>query len=75
MEDKLKKYNMNESEIDPLNQYNDKLQTIDRILDNNQFNGTLTMGDTISEQLQVVNFRDNLLSSFTVTSKYNKSLM
>ncbi|KAH0465694.1 hypothetical protein IEQ34_005797 [Dendrobium chrysotoxum] len=45
------------------------------ILDNNQFNGTLTMGDTISEQLQIVNFRDNLLSSFTVTSKYNKSLI
>ncbi|XP_020577014.1 probable leucine-rich repeat receptor-like protein kinase At5g49770 [Phalaenopsis equestris] len=45
------------------------------ILDNNQFNGTLTMGDPISDQLQIVNFRDNLLSSFTVTSKYNKSLI
>lgn len=45
------------------------------ILDSNQFNGTLTMGDTISEQLQIVDFRNNFLSSFTVTSKYNKSLM
>ncbi|KAG0449404.1 hypothetical protein HPP92_027376 [Vanilla planifolia] len=45
------------------------------ILGNNKFNGTLTMGDVISEQLQVVDFKNNDLSSFTVTSKYNKSLI
>lgn len=45
------------------------------ILDNNRFTGTLTMGDTISEQLQIVNFRNNFISSYTVTSTYNKSLI
>ncbi|KAG0462393.1 hypothetical protein HPP92_020869 [Vanilla planifolia] len=45
------------------------------ILGNNKFNGTLTMGDTISDQLQIVDFKNNDLSSFTMTSKYNKSLI
>ncbi|PKA66970.1 putative leucine-rich repeat receptor-like protein kinase [Apostasia shenzhenica] len=45
------------------------------ILDNNQFNGTLTMGNTISQQLQIVNFENNAISSYTVSSKYNHSLI
>ena len=46
-----------------------------RILDNNKFNGTLDMGDSISQQLQTVNFQNNRLTSVTLTSNYNSTLM
>lgn len=51
------------------------LVPICRLLDNNKFNGTLDMGDSISQQLQTVNFQNNLLTSVTLTSNYNSTLM
>ncbi|XP_039136272.1 probable leucine-rich repeat receptor-like protein kinase At5g49770 [Dioscorea cayenensis subsp. rotundata] len=50
-------------------------QLQDVLLDNNKFNGTLDMGDSISQQLQTVNFQNNLLTSVTLTSNYNSTLI
>ncbi|URE27874.1 leucine-rich repeat receptor-like protein kinase [Musa troglodytarum] len=45
------------------------------ILDDNKFNGTLDMGDSISQQLQIVNFTNNHLSGVKLTANYNKTLI
>lgn len=45
------------------------------VLKNNSFNGTLAFGDSVSEQLQLVNFQDNDLTSFTVSAAYKKTLI
>ncbi|KAL5210458.1 hypothetical protein ABZP36_006081 [Zizania latifolia] len=44
------------------------------ILDGNAFNGTLDMGKSISSELSIVSFKNNELSSVTVTSSYNGTL-
>ncbi|KAG8096119.1 hypothetical protein GUJ93_ZPchr0013g36458 [Zizania palustris] len=44
------------------------------ILDGNGFNGTLDMGKSISSELSIVSFKNNNLSSVTVTSSYNGTL-
>ena len=46
-----------------------------RILKDNSFNGTLSFGDSFSEQLQLVNFENNKLTSVTITAAYNETLM
>lgn len=51
------------------------LSTFHRILDDNEFNGTLDMGDSISQQLQIVNFKNNHLTGVKLTANYNKTLM
>ncbi|CAL9170726.1 unnamed protein product [Musa hybrid cultivar] len=45
------------------------------ILDDNEFNGTLDMGDSISQQLQIVNFKNNHLTGVKLTANYNKTLI
>ncbi|ONK62747.1 uncharacterized protein A4U43_C07F7720 [Asparagus officinalis] len=45
------------------------------ILRNNSFNGTLSFGNSFSDQLQLVDFQYNDLASVTVTGKYNKTLI
>lgn len=45
------------------------------ILNDNKFNGTLTLGDSISPQLQVVNFQNNDLTSITLGANYNNTLI
>lgn len=44
-------------------------------LKNNSFNGTLNMGDNISQQLQLVDFENNEISSVTLGSGYKNTLM
>ncbi|KAK9705096.1 hypothetical protein RND81_07G033600 [Saponaria officinalis] len=43
-------------------------------LRNNSFNGTLDLGDSISQQLQLVDVENNQISSVTVSSKYTNTL-
>ncbi|XP_020108910.1 probable leucine-rich repeat receptor-like protein kinase At5g49770 isoform X1 [Ananas comosus] len=45
------------------------------ILDNNEFNGTLDMGSSISEDLSIVSFKNNAFTSLTVNSVYNGTLI
>ncbi|EHA8587935.1 putative leucine-rich repeat receptor-like protein kinase [Cocos nucifera] len=45
------------------------------ILKNNSFNGTLNLGNNISQQLQLVDFEDNHLTSVTLSSNYNDSII
>ncbi|XP_017700875.2 probable leucine-rich repeat receptor-like protein kinase At5g49770 [Phoenix dactylifera] len=45
------------------------------ILKNNELNGTLDMGSSISSQLQIVDFQNNSIASFILTSKYNNTVM
>ncbi|CAO2842377.1 unnamed protein product [Amaranthus hypochondriacus] len=42
---------------------------------NNSFNGTLNMGDSIGQQLQLVDFENNKISSVTLGSKYTNTLI
>ncbi|XP_072985299.1 leucine-rich repeat receptor protein kinase HPCA1-like isoform X1 [Typha latifolia] len=44
------------------------------ILMNNSFNGTLDMGDKISEKLETVNLQNNALESVVLSSNYNRTL-
>nr|CAD1828917.1 unnamed protein product [Ananas comosus var. bracteatus] len=44
-------------------------------LDNNEFNGTLDMGNNISRQLQIVSFKNNALNSVMLSSNYNNTLI
>ena len=47
-----------------------------RRLRGNRFNGTLTIGSDFSTQLQLIDLRDNEISSITVgASQYSKTLM
>ena len=47
-----------------------------RRLRGNHFNGTLTIGSDFSTQLQLIDLRDNEISSITVgASQYSKTLM
>lgn len=45
------------------------------ILNNNAFNGSLSMGDSVSSQLQIVSFQNNSISSVTLSSAYNETLV
>ncbi|WOK95894.1 putative leucine-rich repeat receptor-like protein kinase [Canna indica] len=45
------------------------------ILDNNEFNSSLQMGENVSQQLQLVSFRNNNLTGVEVTASYTKSLI
>ncbi|CAN0927774.1 Leucine-rich repeat receptor protein kinase HPCA1 [Linum grandiflorum] len=45
------------------------------LLSNNAFNGTLTMGDNISPQLEVVDLQNNQISSATLTAGYTNTLI
>ncbi|XP_021766713.1 probable leucine-rich repeat receptor-like protein kinase At5g49770 isoform X1 [Chenopodium quinoa] len=42
---------------------------------NNSFNGTLDMGDSIGQQLQLVDFGNNKISSVTLSSRYTNTLI
>lgn len=44
-------------------------------LRNNAFNGTLNMGDSISQQLQIVDLQSNQISSVTLGSGYGNTLI
>ncbi|XP_048493695.1 leucine-rich repeat receptor protein kinase HPCA1 isoform X2 [Beta vulgaris subsp. vulgaris] len=44
-------------------------------LRNNSFNGTLDMGDDIGQQLQLVDFENNKISSVTLGSRYTNTLI
>ncbi|XP_024009036.1 probable leucine-rich repeat receptor-like protein kinase At5g49770 isoform X2 [Eutrema salsugineum] len=44
-------------------------------LKNNAFNGTLSLGDTIGPQLQLVDLQDNDISSVTLSSGYTNTLI
>ncbi|XP_074295598.1 leucine-rich repeat receptor protein kinase HPCA1 [Silene latifolia] len=43
-------------------------------LRNNSFNGTLDLGDSISQQLELVDFENNQISAVTLGSKYTNTL-
>ncbi|CAI0446943.1 unnamed protein product [Linum tenue] len=45
------------------------------LLNDNAFNGTLSMGDSISPQLQLVDLQNNQISSVTLTAGYNNTLI
>ncbi|KAJ8500431.1 hypothetical protein OPV22_010983 [Ensete ventricosum] len=45
------------------------------ILDNNEFNGTLDMGNSISQQLQIVNFQNNNFTGFAQGGRYDRTLI
>ncbi|XP_064999675.1 leucine-rich repeat receptor protein kinase HPCA1-like [Musa acuminata AAA Group] len=45
------------------------------ILDYNEFNGTLDMGNSISQQLQIVNFKNNKLTRVALDSSYDRTLI
>ncbi|XP_064954819.1 leucine-rich repeat receptor protein kinase HPCA1-like [Musa acuminata AAA Group] len=45
------------------------------ILDNNEFNGTLDMGNSISQQLQIVNFKNNKLTGVAHDASYDRTLI
>ncbi|CAL9748659.1 unnamed protein product [Musa acuminata subsp. burmannicoides] len=45
------------------------------ILDNNEFNGTLDMGNSISQQLQIVNFKNNKLTGVANVASYDRTLI
>ncbi|XP_010938089.2 leucine-rich repeat receptor protein kinase HPCA1 isoform X1 [Elaeis guineensis] len=45
------------------------------ILDDNKFNGTLVMGDSVSQQLQIVSFKNNDLESVIPSPSYTKTLI
>ncbi|XP_020577017.1 probable leucine-rich repeat receptor-like protein kinase At5g49770 [Phalaenopsis equestris] len=45
------------------------------ILKNNSFNGTLDMGSNISEELKIVNFENNDLTSVALSLSYNNSIL
>ena len=48
----------------------------DRVLRNNQLNGTLDVGTTYSNQLQLIDLQNNSIESFTIRAKgYDKKLM
>lgn len=51
------------------------IRNFDRKMRNNSFNGTLNMGDSIGQQLQLVDFENNKISSVTLGSKYTNTLM
>ncbi|XP_021901519.1 probable leucine-rich repeat receptor-like protein kinase At5g49770 isoform X2 [Carica papaya] len=44
-------------------------------LKNNAFNGTLNLGDSIGQQLQLVDLQDNRISSVTLSSEYTDTLI
>ncbi|CAK9175089.1 unnamed protein product, partial [Ilex paraguariensis] len=44
-------------------------------LRNNSFNGTLNMGSSISQQLQLVDLENNNISSVTLSSGYANALI
>ncbi|XP_020086515.1 probable leucine-rich repeat receptor-like protein kinase At5g49770 isoform X2 [Ananas comosus] len=44
-------------------------------LDNNEFNGSLDMGNDISKRLQIVSFRNNALNSVMLSTNYNNTLI
>ncbi|KAG1338207.1 putative leucine-rich repeat receptor-like protein kinase [Cocos nucifera] len=44
-------------------------------LKNNEFNGTLDMGSSISSQLQTVDFQNNSIASVILTSSYKNTLI
>ncbi|CAL9196240.1 unnamed protein product [Musa hybrid cultivar] len=44
-------------------------------LNDNEFSGTLDMGSNISHQLEMVDFRNNALSSVTLSSDYNNTIL
>ncbi|RRT34292.1 hypothetical protein B296_00026360 [Ensete ventricosum] len=43
-------------------------------LSNNAFGGTLNMSSNITQELKIVNFQNNLLTSITLSSYYNDTL-
>ncbi|KAG6473925.1 leucine-rich repeat receptor protein kinase HPCA1-like [Zingiber officinale] len=45
------------------------------ILDYNHFNGTLRLGTSVSQKLNLVSFKNNSLSRLRVTGNYNESLI
>ncbi|KAJ0975549.1 hypothetical protein J5N97_017514 [Dioscorea zingiberensis] len=45
------------------------------ILSNNEFNGTLDMGNNISPQLQNVDFQNNEITSYILNANYNSTLI
>ncbi|XP_038988877.1 probable leucine-rich repeat receptor-like protein kinase At5g49770 isoform X2 [Phoenix dactylifera] len=45
------------------------------ILDDNKFNGTLAMGNSISQQLQIVSFKNNALDSVALHPGYDMTLI
>ncbi|CAI0406811.1 unnamed protein product [Linum tenue] len=45
------------------------------LLNDNAFNGTLSMGDSISPQLQLVDLQNNQISSVTLTAGYTNTLI
>ncbi|KAK8928636.1 putative leucine-rich repeat receptor-like protein kinase [Platanthera zijinensis] len=45
------------------------------ILKNNSFSGELNMGSSISQQLVIVNFENNALTSVAISSSYNNSIL
>ncbi|KAJ6803663.1 putative leucine-rich repeat receptor-like protein kinase isoform X2 [Iris pallida] len=45
------------------------------LLNNNAFNDTLDMGNSISSQLQIVNFQNNSISKVTLTPSYKETLI
>ena len=49
--------------------------TLYRKLRDNKFNDTLSMGDSISPQLQLVDLENNQIESVTVGSEYKNTLM
>jgi len=46
-----------------------------RRLKKNAFNGTLSLGDTVGPELQLVDLQDNDISSVTLSSGYTNTLM
>lgn len=49
-------------------------ETCDRKLKNNSFNGTLDMGENVSQQLQLVDLENNDISAITLGSRYSNTL-
>ncbi|KAK8960017.1 putative leucine-rich repeat receptor-like protein kinase [Platanthera guangdongensis] len=45
------------------------------ILNNNSFSGELNMGSSISQQLVIVNFENNALTSVAISLSYNNSIL
>ncbi|ONK78115.1 uncharacterized protein A4U43_C02F14510 [Asparagus officinalis] len=45
------------------------------LLNDNAFNGSLNMGNSISSNLQIVNFQNNSISEVTLSDSYNETLI
>ncbi|XP_017225911.1 leucine-rich repeat receptor protein kinase HPCA1 [Daucus carota subsp. sativus] len=44
-------------------------------LRNNAFNGTLDLGSSVSQQLELIDLQNNLISSFILSSEYHKLML